>query len=206
VTVGVYAFFDSLGDCLYVGQSSDLEQRNKQHLKHLRGGYHKREEFNEWFRINGESKLVFKILEECIDEGNTKNSLEIKYFISLNPRFYGQIPSMANKFIHTDETRSKISRTVRKNLEDIGVYYTKVCHCGVSFTVSASSTSKNCSMVCYHKSQEAGLDCEMVSELYNSGLTLKQVGDRLGVSYRTVHSFMVRNGIPRRASGTRLKI
>lgn len=201
MTVGVYAFFDQEGSCLYVGQSSNIEERYKQHMKQLRGGYHKRTEFNEWFESSEERMLVFKVLKECSNETDTKNYLEIEYFNQLNPRFYGQIPSMNNKFSHSEETRKRISTSVRKNLEELGLYETRACPCGSDFIALVKKTTKYCSSKCVIDDRKSSLDHTTVSELYNSGLTLTQVGKVLGVSYRTVHYFMVKNDIPRRASG-----
>lgn len=203
MAVGVYAFFDSDGDCLYVGQSAKLEDRKQQHINHLRGGYHKRTEFNDWFAANGESNLIFSILEECADTDDLKNALEIKYFETLSPKFYGQVPSMNNKFTPSEATRKKISDTTRKVNEAAGAYIHKTCVCGTQFTVCAGRQYKYCSKLCANFQRRSALDFDTISSLYNSGLTLSKVGARLNVSYRTVHNFMVKNNIPRRASGYR---
>jgi len=206
MTVGVYAFFDQDGNCLYVGQSGDIEGRHKQHINQLRGGYHRRSDFNEWFSSHGESKLSFKLLEKCSNDVDSRNYLEIEYFNQLNPMFYGQIPSMSNRFEHSDETRTRIAESVRKRLEDLGVYETRKCPCGSEFTALVRRTTKYCSRKCVVDDRKSVLDCTTVYDLYMSGLTLTQVGDILGVSYRTVHSFMVKHNIPRRASGPKANL
>lgn len=202
MTVGIYAFFDLDGNCLYVGQSSNLEKRRSQHLKHLRGGYHKRKDFVEWFIANGEDALEFRMLAECSEDVDIKNRLEIEYFQHLSPKFYGQVPSLNNRFSHSDETRLRISTSVRKNLQDLGVYEDRQCICGKYFTAFVKKDTRFCSTKCVGSSRSSSLNYDEVVKLYSSGLSLHKVGDILGVSYRTVHRFMVQNGIPRRKCGT----
>lgn len=204
MAVGIYAFFDLEGTCLYVGQSSDVYQRKKQHLKYLRGGYHKRKEFNDWFVLNGEDALVFKVLEVCSNEATTKNRLEIKYFEDLRPRYYGQTPSVLDRFSQSEETRYKISGSLKKTLTEQGVYTTKKCACGVEYTVTSSRDRVFCSAPCRSRrnnNRKSQLNYDEVTNLYASGLSLSEVGARVGVSYRTVHQFMVKNNIPRRKPG-----
>ena len=201
MSAGIYAFFDKDGDCLYVGQSSDIESRRASHIKCLRGGYHKRKEFVEWYREN-ENSLEFKVLEECDDNPEIKNALEVLYFNELRPRFYGQVPSLLDKFRHSDETKAKIAKTVRRNLEDAGVYKDIVCPCGLTFSTWSSRPASYCSLACSRSlSSLKDWDRDSVIPLYNSGMTLHQIGESLGVSYRTVHKYMVKNNIPRRRPG-----
>lgn len=42
---------------------------------------------------------------------------------------------------------------------------------------------------------------QIVKMLYNSGLSVRQVSDRMGVSFQAVHSMLQRMGAPLRPSG-----
>jgi len=109
---GIYGIFDTLtGECLYVGQSKNAYERCKTHLKRLRSGRHL-ERFSEWFMSIGkdETRLRFELLESCNDTDDEKNRVEIKWFKILHPKFYGNAPSMNNRWGHSQETRAKISR------------------------------------------------------------------------------------------------
>lgn len=111
MTIGVYGIFDSRNNtCLYVGQSKTIEQRWKSHLNSLRRAKHKCHEFNLFYQnIENESVLDFRILEECQDDDRIKNSIEIKWFNILEPRFYGKVPSTNERWTHSELTKEKIS-------------------------------------------------------------------------------------------------
>lgn len=120
MTVGVYGIFDAKTDeCLYVGCSSNMEERFKQHLNHLKYKIHKRKDFVEWYHANGANPelITFRILEECEDNDVSKNTLEIKWFNDLKPKFFGQEPSLNNKMRHSDETKLKISAKTKAALK-----------------------------------------------------------------------------------------
>lgn len=202
MSIGIYAFFDLEDNCLYIGQSSNIEKRKTQHLKCLRGNYHRRQDFNNWFNLNTESNLSFKILEECLNDTKIKNALEIKYFNILQPKFYGQIPSMQNNFVQSDETKFKISNSVKKYNTARGAYVNITCPCGKVFEVMACRLKIFCSRTCADLSRKSKLNFDEVSFLYSSGLSLHQIGEKLNVSYRTVHNFMLKNNIPRRIQNT----
>lgn len=96
MTVGIYGIFDSETDeCLYVGQSVNIERRWEQHKHSLQSKKHVRKDFVEWYHQNGAKKelITFRILEECSPTHDELNRLEINYFNSLKPKFFGVKPS-----------------------------------------------------------------------------------------------------------------
>lgn len=108
---GVYGVFDAFtGECLYVGQSKDVERRLRRHMAALARHAHIRTEFDQWFREHGDDphSLETRLLERCEDADDAKNFAECKWFSILRPRFYGVEPSMDYRWGVTDETRSKI--------------------------------------------------------------------------------------------------
>lgn len=111
MTIGVYSIFNAETDeCLYVGLSKDIEDRWQSHLKNLQNKRHPRKDFVEWYHTNGAKPelIVFRILEECNNDDFILNTLEIKWFKELSPKYYGQIPSLKNRWTHSEETRKKI--------------------------------------------------------------------------------------------------
>ena len=118
MTVGIYGIFDSETDeCLYVGMSSvSVEKRFKQHLKNLRNGNHPRKDFVEWFHNNsGQPELVvFRILEECENNETVLNTLEIKWFNELKPKYFGKQPSLNEVWERSEESKKKVSESLRK--------------------------------------------------------------------------------------------
>lgn len=108
---GVYGMFDAFtGECLYVGQSKNVERRLQHHMAALARHSHIRTEFNQWFREHGDDphSLRTELLERCEDTDDAKNFAECKWFSILSPRFYGVEPSMDYSWGMSDETRSKI--------------------------------------------------------------------------------------------------
>lgn len=113
MSIGIYALY--YGEtCLYVGQSKDIEQRYKRHIIRLKAGT-ALQKFNEWFQENNcpHESIELKILEECEDNDLIKNELEIKWFNDLSPLFYGKVPSLKDTWSHSEETRKKISESLK---------------------------------------------------------------------------------------------
>lgn len=151
MTVGIYGVFDSeTNECLYVGLSTDIEGRWRNHISCLIRGKHKSQDFVTWFkdRKMNLNTLDFKILEECEDDDSVLNLLEHKWFNILSPKFAGKIPSENEKWRHSENSRKNISEGVRKRFELNGVYENRLCHCGTSFNVRTKLSIKYCSAEC----------------------------------------------------------
>lgn len=206
---GIYGIFDTLtGECLYVGQSKNVYERCKTHLKRLRSGRHL-ERFSEWFMIIGkdETRLRFELLESCNDTDDEKNRVEIKWFKILHPKFYGNAPSMNNRWGHSQETRAKISRRTYeakqkgKHVTCAVYFYTcKMCSKFFASSVKKSNFNKTfCSRGCSHAYDKSlkmdTLDYNKVKDLYESGVTQVKIAKMFGVSNATVSKFMRDNGI-----------
>lgn len=204
---GVYGIFSDEDECLYVGQSSDIYSRWKQHLKELRSGSHKRSGLNDYFNLVGEYGLIFRVLCLCSDEQTLKNKLEIVMFNKYLPKFFGQVPSENYSFGHSEETKVKISNTLLNNSKE--KRHTILCKCGKEITYTESKIRIFCSVTCSNKYRPRITDNLDVSEVkfkYVSGMSLKELGEFYGFSYRTIHQFMVRNNIPRRSISESLKL
>lgn len=207
MTVGIYLIQDKITqENLYVGQSKNIEQRWKEHLKNLRGNRHL-DSFNEYFKSieKDESRLLFSILEGCEDDDLVKNELEIKWFNILKPKFYGTAPSLNNKWSLSEETRNKIRKGIEKSRKGKLILDKKqICDfCLKEFYFER--IKKFCSKNCSYKGRSERVsknnnkvDLDELKELYDSGFSIPKLSEHFGVSVGWIHSFMNKNNIKRR--------
>lgn len=112
VTIGIYGLFSTeTNECLYVGQSLNIERRIIDHILQLKKQIHIRDEFNAWFLNKDlkENTIHSKILEILPDRGIDMNNAEIYWFDKLKPKFYGKRPSANDAWENSKETSEKIS-------------------------------------------------------------------------------------------------
>lgn len=213
---GIYGIFDTLtGECLYVGQSQNIYERKMSHFRRLRGERHLKS-FTKWFVTIGkdESRLDLRVLCRCLNNDDIKNKLEIFWFNELHPKFYGAVPSVNNRWSHSEETRKKIGKSLAERFVDLGCppsnnpsvisckcyFYT----CEMCNTVFSSKQKRHhshifCSQSCaysYNQSLKMDtLDYNKIKDLYESGVTQVKIAKMFGVSNATVSKFMRDNGI-----------
>lgn len=161
MTVGIYGIFCSdTGECLYVGQSKDIESRYYQHLKNLRNGNHRRKDFVDWFKVRSDNpdKMIFAIIEETPDSDFEKNKVEIFWFKELQPRFFGKVPSLNDKWTHSEETRKRIGLGVKEVHISNNLSFFKTVNClECSNQIQLTWSTRNrkfCSTKCCYKSSD----------------------------------------------------
>jgi len=208
MTVGIYGIFDSKTDeCLYIGMSKNIEQRWKYHLKDLKSKKHKRKDFVEWYHANGAipELLVFRILEECKYDNKTLNTLEIKWFNNMSPKYFGKIPSLNEKWEHSEETRNNIRNTHLQKLSSENNYMLRKLICPGCHEVFHNRIKNRvfCSRKCqaeYVKEKSANeYNYDYIYDLYwNQGLSRPELAEKLGVGRTKALNIMKRLGIPRR--------
>lgn len=135
MSIGIYGIFDrETDDCLYIGMSKNLERRWKDHLKLLKSKNHKRQDFVEWYHANGgiPDLLDFRVLEECEDDNNVLNSLEIKWFNKMKPKYFGKKPSLSEKWEQAEETKEKLRKTANSNLKTLICEFCDGCFKGIN--------------------------------------------------------------------------
>jgi hypothetical protein len=205
MSCGAYGIFDAeTQECLYVGQSATIESRWKRHLIDLRNGNHLRKDFISWFQDHDEDSesMDFRILELCENTDKAKNSVEMKWFAILEPRFSGQIPGENYKWSHSEETRRKISASSRK----AKIHNLTCKFCTNNFS-SRRRTQVYCSQICFRDDQVSIIPTEELGvrmrKLYEiDKMSMKEMSFELGFSDATVHKLMVVFGIARRSRGT----
>lgn len=156
MTAGIYGIFSSrTGECLYIGQSRNIEYRCSVHLQKLSKETHSRKDFNQWFKKENKEKdsLIFSILEESSLENQNLNSLEIKWFNSLSPRFFGKTPSLKEKWAQTEASKKRIAEGVRKskgNTSGVNIPQYKNCYICKKKTKSVNSICCSCKKTCHN--------------------------------------------------------
>lgn len=208
MTTGIYGLFETKdNECLYVGLSSNIEKRYKQHLKLLRGKRHPREDFVEWWISNKENNdfLELRILEKCSKE--RLNEKEIYWFSKLKPKFYGKEPNENEKWEHSSETKRKISVKLSDPSSKIEV---QCEYCKNSFFAYIKKRRKFCSKECGDKNRSVvgnGKHKELyqanLEELYyKKEMSLSDIAKMFNTSFQTVHYVMKRKGIECRSIRT----
>lgn len=186
--IGVYGIFDKDDVCLYVGQSTDIETRWKEHKKKLNNGY-ALENFCRWYHTGDNKKNInFRVLSVCVNDEYLLNTLEIFWFNELKPVFYGKSPSTKGKWRLSDETRKKISDT---NLKKSTPLPKILCgYCRKSFTPKKRSVVF-CGVSCARSSRfrhtvEDAPTKSKILELRMQGHTYREIGKIFGVSHVTI--------------------
>lgn len=208
--IGIYGLFDTeSGECLYVGQSSDIEYRVKRHMWNLKSYTHL-DSFTAWFKSTGSdlSRLEHRILDECENIDSVKNELEMKWFHNLGPRFYGKVPSVKESWEMSEETRDRIAKSVSEYWQTKGLSTGRrrlsivaLCeYCSVEFT-SARDNPRFCSVRCVQRSRASSLDIDLIRGMYDSGKTLRDISDEVGVSHVTVRRYLLEHGVTLRSPG-----
>lgn len=183
MSIGIYGIFSNKNDCLYIGQSVQIETRFKRHLSKLRNGTH-RKEFVSWFSVNGGDSLVFKILEYCVVED--LNIKEIHYFNEHSPMFFGKQPSKGDSFKVSDSTKKKISDTLSNEPKELTCHFCKEKY-------FSKRNTKYCSISCGSTRVSAD-DINTMILLHKSGFSLSYIGSQIGVSKVAVRARLIKLG------------
>jgi group I intron endonuclease len=107
-TAGIYMIRNASDGRVYVGQSFDLEKREKQHFRALRRGDHKNLRLQRAFLRDGEVSLLFSVLEYCPVEQLTERE---QHWIDAHSYVYNICPAGGSSLgvKRSDETRKKCS-------------------------------------------------------------------------------------------------
>lgn len=110
MTSGIYSITNNVNGKIYIGQTNDLNRREREHFSYLRGNKHSNEHLQSAWNKYGEQNFTFNILKECPIE-NLDNWE--RWYISLNKsddKQYGYNKDKggnANKIV-SEETKRKM--------------------------------------------------------------------------------------------------
>lgn len=109
---GIYAI-NCKNECIYIGQSININDRKNSHLRKLRINKH----YNMYLqRIYNKYKdyITFELIEKCAPEILTER--EMFWINKLRPKCNIQIPADSTHFTITDESRKKMSEISKKRM------------------------------------------------------------------------------------------
>ena len=124
---GIYCIENLINGKKYVGQSTNIDGRRRQHLSHLRRGMHRNEHLQSAWDKYGESNFEFSIIELCdianIDELerfyiDKYNLMDDKY--GYNRESGGNLKKKVSK-----ETKEKISKNHANVSKENNPFYNK---------------------------------------------------------------------------------
>lgn len=109
-TSGIYRIVNLVTGKLYIGLSTDIFGRLRQHLSDLRNGSHHNAHLQRAFILHGEGSFEFEVLELCdAEELSQREQFYISEYRSYDPNF-GYNKTYGGEFgSHTEETRKRIS-------------------------------------------------------------------------------------------------
>ena len=208
MTTGIYGIFDTRnGDCLYIGQSKNIQDRWRSHRKRLLAGKHL-QGFTEWFQGQGSdiSILELRVLETTDNTDEAKNVAEIRWFKKLSPTFYGQVPSINNSgWTQAEETKQRIADSL------LGQHrpHTYVCaYCSSDFETRRKKRCSQtyCSSACYTDAvaRKRLVDIEELRKLYyEERRNIRYISKLFGVGDNTILKVMKENGMTPRPRGNK---
>lgn len=201
MTCGIYAIFSSFDDeCLYVGQSKNVEDRYRQHITKLKSRRKSAlASFVAWYHDNGadESLLRFELLETCQNIDLVKNDAEARWFDKLKPRFYGKMPSLSEKWEHTETTK----QAIREAMLAKSLLIKLMCPICESTFRQTKAGQKVCSRKCSDelRSQNAIKRFASKEELeilfVEKNLSIFQIAEIVGTSDRTISRLLTVHGL-----------
>ena len=128
--IGIYSIKNKVTNFIYIGLSTNIEQRFSFHKKRLFTGKHKNKHLQSSFNANGSDNFIFEIIELC-DERllGEKEKFWVKYYKSYDRLFgynktyggeFGRVSKEANKSriaklklqTISQEMRNRISKTI----------------------------------------------------------------------------------------------
>lgn len=138
--------------------------------------------------------------------------MEIKWFNSLSPKYYGKRPSLNETWVLSEETREKIKKTIIDKLPLDKNYLFRDLTCLFCDKIFHNKNKDRifCSRKCqseytkYKSNKE--YDYDYIYDLYwNQGISRPELAKLLGVGRTKALTIMKRLGIPRRDSHDGLK-
>ena len=124
---GIYKITNLKNNKAYIGQSTDIKTRWKNHKIELKNNSHRNSHLQNAFNKYGEEAFEFRILEETFEE-NLDDAEEywIDYFDSTNPRKGYNLREGANSYKHRKEIQEQVNLVRELKREE--AHYFKMRH------------------------------------------------------------------------------
>ena len=108
---GIYCIINIYNNKIYIGQSSNILKRKKEHFITLKNGYHKNIHLQRAYNKYGKNNFIFKVLMYCDnDELDMYENFFIKIFQATNrDKGYNILEYSTQNPSKTQEVRDKIS-------------------------------------------------------------------------------------------------
>lgn len=207
----IYAFFcASTLSCLYVGQAFNAQARYQTHVAKLRAGTHRQAAWSSWFSEHqfNETSMICVILENVEDTDEARNCAEIAWFNELSPKFFGKIPSTAERWAQSESSRKSIAAGVSavrqaKSLSNVD----RICEaCGSAYRAPLKSVTRCKRVKCKRERRQVGqlyaISVNDLTDMYRT-MSLRQIADILEVSHISIRNRMMDLGIALRSQGSK---
>lgn len=113
---GIYKIENKINHKVYIGESIDIKRRWKQHVKDLKGNYHRNSHLQHSWNKHGEDSFQFEIIEKCDKDVLAEREMYwIEYFDSTNSDKGYNLTKGGDGtcgVLFTEERNRKISRTL----------------------------------------------------------------------------------------------
>lgn len=133
INIGIYKIVCKVNNKMYIGQSTNIKSRWKQHIGMLNGNYHINIHLQSAWNKYGEDNFIFEIIEECsIDKLNEREVYWIEKYNSFKNGF--------NRTIGGDDSNKR--KVICLNNAKV---YNSLVEVELIYNVSNSNLSKACS-------------------------------------------------------------
>jgi len=206
VISGIYKIINNKNGHFYIGSSSNLEYRRKEHLKRLKSNkHHSRYLQNAWNKY-GKECFDFEIIEEC--ENDKLLELEQFYLDKLKPEY--NICKFSTSRLgckSSDETRKKLSiLNTGKNHPKFGTHHSLETRQKISASKIGKLRSdelkeklslyhKKNGSFCGTKNPKVKLNIEIVKnirELYSDSFSIRDLSIKFNVNFSTIERIVKR--------------
>lgn len=164
----------------------------------------------EWFQNNGGQPelIVFRILEECENNETVLNTLEIKWFNELKPKYFGKQPSLNEVWERSEESKKKVSESMRKYAESKPKKLKSICSSKDCSNMVHHSRNNYCSVKCANLSINTKLvynplilNKDKIIQTYLNGDSLESIAKRFSTTKNTLSKFLKNEGVEIRKRG-----
>lgn len=107
--IGIYGIRNKLNGKIYIGQTTDVDLRYKEHFSHLKNNCHQNSHLQNAWNKYGQDCFEFLIVEECSEDNLTeREQYWIDYYGGVSSKNTYNIREAGSKGRHSEETKIKL--------------------------------------------------------------------------------------------------